>query len=338
MNDINRRTVLKGMAAGGAGLMLGTMPVFAQSSNKLVFMEPYDMALEYLHEMNAIVGGHFEKEGLTVEIASIRNTSAAIQQVVTGQAFVSRVGLLDVFKASEAQTEPVFSVGTSLQHGIFSVVSREGDPIRTPEDFKGKLVGLASIGGGQENMLNLLLAGAGVPFEAVQRQAIGSNAGNVEILKAKRVDAFLATVETSLILKRNKEPVEIWPASKYAPLPGGVLLMTKKFATENPETAVKFVRAMRNSALEANTEDAGKILDRITAKFDLAANDDRDFRIAAIKAYNEMTFVNGADNVMRNVPEVMKLSAELASKAKIVEVKDVDSLYTNEYFDKAIKA
>ncbi len=151
MNDINRRTVLKGMAAGGAGLMLGTMPVFAQSSNKLVFMEPYDMALEYLHEMNAIVGGHFEKEGLTVEIASIRNTSAAIQQVVTGQAFVSRVGLLDVFKASEAQTEPVFSVGTSLQHGIFSVVSREGDPIRTPEDFKGKLVGLASIGGGNSS-------------------------------------------------------------------------------------------------------------------------------------------------------------------------------------------
>jgi len=73
------------------------MPVFAQSAGKLVFMEPCDMAMEYIHEMNAIVGGHFEKEGLTVEIASIRNTFAAIQQVVTGQAFVGRVGLLDVF-------------------------------------------------------------------------------------------------------------------------------------------------------------------------------------------------------------------------------------------------
>ncbi|MDQ6432524.1 ABC transporter substrate-binding protein [Mesorhizobium sp. LHD-90] len=334
---MKRRTVLKAMAAGSAGFMFGSMPVLAQSSGKLVFMEPYDMALEYIHEMNAIVGGHFEKEGLDVEIASIRNTSAAIQQVVTEQAFVGRVGLLDVFKASEAQSEPVISVGTSLHHGIFNVVSRAGDPIRTPEEFKDKLVGLASIGGGQENMLNLLLAGAGVPFDSVNRQAIGSNAGNVEILKAGRVDAFLATVESALLLKRNNEPVEIWPASKYAPLPGGVLLMTRKFAEANPETVVKFLRAMRNSALEINTEDSGKILDRITAKFDIAANEDRDFRIAAIKAYNEMSFVNGEENVMRNVPDVMTMAADLASKANIVSVQDVNSLYTNEYIDAAIK-
>lgn len=333
----NRRTVLKGMVAGSAGFMFGSMPVFAQSPGKLVFMEPYDMALEYVHEMNAIVGGHFEKEGLTVEIASIRNTSAAIQQVVTEQAFVGRVGLLDVFKAAQAQSEPVHSVGTSLHHGIFNVISRAGDPILKPEDFKGKLVGLASIGGGQENMLNLLLAGAGVPFDSVTRQAIGSNAGNVEILKAGRVDAFLATVESALLLKRNNEPVEIWPASKYAPLPGGVLLMTKKFTAANGETVTKFLRAMRNSALEINAEDGGKILDRITPKFELSANPDRDFRIAAIKAYNEMSFVNGEENVMRNVPDVVKNAADLASKANIVTVTDVDSLYTNEFIDAAIK-
>ena len=188
-----------------------------------------------------------------------------------------------------------------------------------------------------ENVLNMMLAGAGVPTDSVNKQAIGSNAGNVEVLKAGRVDAFLATIETSILLKRANEPVEIWPASKYVPLPGGVMLMTRKFADANRETVVKFIRAMRNSALEVNSEDTGKILDRIVAKYDIVANEDRDFRIEAIKAYNEMAIVNGLDNVMRNVPEVMKLSAELTEKAKIVEVPNVEDLYSNEYFDEAVK-
>ncbi|MCO5073047.1 MAG: ABC transporter substrate-binding protein [Rhizobiaceae bacterium] len=335
--NIKRRTMLQGMVASGAGLMFGSMPVFAQSPGKLIFMEPFDMALEYVHELNGVVGGHFEKEGLDIEIATIRGTPVAAQQVVTGSAFTARVGILDVFRAAAAQSEPVFSAGTSLHHGIFVVVSRSGDPVRTPDELKGKTVGLASLGGGMENVLNMMLAGAGVPTDSVNKQAIGSNAGNVEVLKAGRVDAFLATIETSILLKRANEPVEIWPASKYVPLPGGVMLMTRKFADANRETVVKFIRAMRNSALEVNSEDTGKILDRIVAKYDIVANEDRDFRIEAIKAYNEMAIVNGLDNVMRNVPEVMKLSAELTEKAKIVEVPNVEDLYSNEYFDEAVK-
>ena len=333
---VNRRTLLKGMAVAGGGFLCGSLPVFAQSKTKLVFMEPYDMAFEYIHEMNAVVGGHFAKEGLEVDIGSIRNTSAAIQQVVTNQAICARTGLLDVFRAQDAQSEPVYSVGTSLHKGIFYVVSRASDPILKPADFAGKTVGLASLGGGTENMLNLLLAGEDVPFDSVERQAIGSNAGNVEVLKQGRVDAFLATVETAILLRRNNEPVEIWAASDFAPLPGGVILMTKKYAGENSDTVIKFMRAMRNSALELLDMDPGAALDRITAKYDVVANEDREFRIEAIKAYNDMSVAQGRENVMRNVDAVMERSAELASKAGIVEVEDVSRTYTNEFIDAAI--
>lgn len=336
--NLTRRNLLQGMVAGSAGFMFGSLPVFAQAPGKLIFMEPYDMALEYVHELNAIVGDHFAKEGLDIEIGSIRGTSSAVQQVITGAAFTARVGLLDVFRAAEAQNEPVISAGTSFHHGVFMVVSRSGDPITKPEDLQGKRVGLAALGGGMENVLNLLLAGANVPFESVERQAIGSNAGNVEILKLGRVDAFLATIETCILLERDNEPVNIWPASQYAPVPGGVLLMTRKFADANRDTVVKFIRAMRNSAIEVKNTDPGVILDRMVARFDIVANDDRDFRIEALKAYNELALVNGEENIMRNVPEVMALSAELASKANIVNVENVEELYTNEFFDEAVKS
>src|SRR4029450_13797152 len=103
---VTRRSLLKAAAAGGALIWTAKMPALAQSSTKLLFMEPFDLALEYLHEMNAVVGGHFKAQGLDVEINNARGTAVAIQQVAAGQAAVSRVGALDLMKAAAAQDMP----------------------------------------------------------------------------------------------------------------------------------------------------------------------------------------------------------------------------------------
>ncbi|GGA59939.1 hypothetical protein GCM10011385_12090 [Nitratireductor aestuarii] len=334
---LTRRMLLKGAAAGGAYLAMGGLPVFAQSATKLVFMEPFDLTLEYLPEMNAVVGGHFEKEGLEVEITNVRGTAVGIQQVIAGQANFTRVGLLDLFKASASQDTKLVSVATSLQGGIFSLVSREGDPINSPEELRGKTVGVASLGGGQENILNLMLAGAGIPVADVPRQAIGSSAGNVEILKQGRVDAFIANIETALLLRMTNEPVKIWSTTQFAPLPGGVIGTTEKFATENHDTVVKFVRAMRNSALEIKAADPAEILDRVASKFDLTVTEDREFRLEAIKAYNELALAQGDENVMRNVPEVFEEAARLVGAADIMQIDDVSSLFSTAFYDEAVK-
>ncbi len=334
---VSRRAFLKATAAGSTVLLAGGMPVFAQSATKLVFMEPFDLALEYVTEMNAVVGGHFEKEGLDVSITNVRGTAVGIQQVIAKQANVTRIGLLDLMKASGSQDAKIISVGTSLQGGIFNLVSRNDAPINTPADLKGKIVGVASLGGGQENVLNLMLSGAGIKPEEVERQAIGSNAGNVEILKQGRVDAFIASTETALILQMNNEPVEIWSTSKFAPLPGGVIMMTDEFAQANRDTVVKFLRAMRASALEIIDTDPAVILDRVVAKFEITTNEDRTFRLNSIKAYNDLTLAQGRENVMRNVPEVFAAAAKLVTDAGIVAVPDAAVLYDNSFADEAFK-
>ncbi len=334
---VSRRTFLKATAAGSTVFLAGGMPVFAQSATKLVFMEPFDLALEYVTEMNAVVGGHFGKEGLDVSITNVRGTAVGIQQVIAKQATVTRIGLLDLMKASASQDAKIISVGTSLQGGIFNLVSRKDAPINTPADLKGKIVGVASLGGGQENVLNLMLSGAGIKPEEVERQAIGSNAGNVEILKQGRVDAFIASTETALILQMNNEPVEIWSTSKFAPLPGGVIMMTDEFAQANRDTVVKFLRAMRASALEIIDTDPAVILDRVVAKFEITTNEDRDFRLNAIKAYNDLTLAQGKENVMRNVPEVFAAAAKLVTGAGIVAIPDAAALYDNSFADEAFK-
>lgn len=336
-NAVSRRSFLKGAAVGSSVFLAGGLPVFAESATKLVFMEPFDLALEYAHEMNAVAGGHFEKEGLDVSITNARGTAVGIQQVIANQATTTRIGLLDLLKAAGSQEAKILSVGTSLQGGIFNVVSRKDAPINSPADFKGKTVGVASLGGGQENVLNLMLSSVGIKPEEVERQAIGSNAGNVEILKQGRVDAFIASTETALILQMNKEPIDVWPTSKFTPLPGGVIMMTSAFAEGNRPTVVKFLRAMRASALEIIDTDPAVILDRIVAKFDITTNDDRAFRLAAIRTYNELTLAQGRDNVMRNVPSVFEAAAKLVNDAGIVAVPNVAALYDNSFADEAFK-
>jgi len=335
--SVSRRRVLSGIAAGGALALGARAPVFAQSMPKLVFMEPFDLALEYIHEMNADVGGHFKAQGIEVQVTNARGTSIAIQQVVAKQATVTRVGALDLMKAVSAQPVPLVSVATSLQEAIFSLVSLKSAPINAPADMKGKTIGVASIGGGQENTLNLLLASAGIPVADVPRQAIGSSAGNVELLKQGRVNGFFATVENSLTLVRANEPVVVWSAGKLAPMPGGAIVMRRDFAAENADLTTKFLRAMYASAVELLTADLNMVLDRVEKKYELATEKTRAFRVEAIKAYNGLAMSQGRDNLLRNVPEVWRKAVELTNKAGIVKVGDADQLYVNTYIDAARK-
>jgi ABC-type nitrate/sulfonate/bicarbonate transport system substrate-binding protein len=336
-NSFSRRSVLGGIAAGMTTFVSGGLPVSAQSPTKLVFMEPFDIGLEYMHEMNAVVGGHFEKQGLDVTVTNARGTAVAIQQTVAGQVSITRAGALDLIKAAGAQETPLVSVATVLHQPIFSLISLKSAPIKSAADMKGKTIGVASIGGGQENTLNLLLAAGKVPVADVPRQAIGSSAGNVELLKQGRVAGFFATVENTLLLQRAGEPIEAWNSGDTAPAPGGVIIMTKAFTEKNPETVLKFVRAMRNSALECLSAEPGMILDRILTKFQITANADRNFRMDAIKAYNAMTASAGRENIMRNVPAIWDKAGELVVSAGVAKVADIKALYTNKFVDEAAK-
>ncbi len=334
---VTRRRVLSGIAAGGALTLAGRAPTFAQGSAKIVFMEPFDLAIEFIHEMNGVVGGHFKAQGLEVEITNVRGTAIALQQVIAKQAMVTRVGALDLMKAVAAQQMPLVSIATSLQEAIFNLVSLKSAPINSPAEMKGKTIGVASMGGGQENTLNLLLASANLPVSEVPRQAIGSSAGNIELLKQGRVNGFFATVENSITLLRANEPVVIWSAGKFAPMPGGAIVVRRDWATENAELATKFLRGLYASAVELLSADPTMVLDRVEKKYDLAAEKSREFRIEALKAYNRLALAQGRENLLRNVPEVWRTAAELVDKAGIVKVASADQLYANTYIDVARK-
>ncbi len=336
-DNISRRSVIQGIGAGTVLAMSPMQVAMAQGATKLTFFTAWSILLEQMHELNAIAGGYMEKEGLTIDMIPGKGTSLAIQQIVAEQAQVSRVGALDLIKASAAQETNLVSVGVSLQEGIFSVVSLDSNPVKSPMDMKGKQIGVASIGGGTENILNLMLASAGVAIDDVPRQAVGSSPGNVELLKQGRLDAFFTTVDGAMTLRKDGEPVMIWSADRYAPMPGGAIIMRRDYAEQNKDTVVAFMRAMYASADELLVADPFMIIDRVSKAFDIDAPDDPNFRVWALSIYNYMALAYGRSNLLRNVPSVWENAVNQIASAGIAKVDDPTSIYTNEYIDAAMK-
>jgi ABC-type nitrate/sulfonate/bicarbonate transport system substrate-binding protein len=338
LNNLSRRSVIKGIGAGTVMAMSPMQVAMAQGTTKLTFFTAWSILLEQMHELNAIAGGHMEKEGLEIDMIPGKGTSLAIQQIVAEQAQVSRVGALDLIKASASQDVDLVSVGVSLQEGIFNVVSLDSNPIMGPEDMKGKQIGVASIGGGTENILNLMLANAGVAVEDVPRQAVGSSPGNVELLKQGRLDAFFTVVDGAMTLRRDNEPVMIWSADRYAPMPGGAIVMRRDYAEQNSDAVVAFMRAMYKSAEELLVADPSMIIDRVSEAFEIDAPDDKDFRVWALSIYNYMALAYGRSNLLLNVPSVWESAVEQISSAGIATLDNPESVYTNEYIDAAMKS
>ena len=337
LDKISRRSVIQGI---GAGAVLAASPIqvaLAQGATKLTFFTAWSILLEQMHELNAIAGGHMEKAGLDIKMIPGKGTSLAIQQIVAQEAQVSRVGALDLIKAAAAQTTALVSIGVSLQEGIFSVVSLDSKPVMGPSDMKGKQIGVASIGGGTENMLNLMLVNAGVSIDDVPRQAVGSSPGNVELLKQGRLDAFFTTVDGAMTLRKDNEAVTIWSADRYAPMPGGAIIMRRDYAEQNKDTVVAFMRAMYASAEELLVADPFMIIDRVSKAIEIDAPDDKNFRVWALSIYNYMALAYGHSNLLRNVPKVWENAVNQISSAGIAKLDNPESIYTNEYIDAAMK-
>jgi len=340
-----RRNFLKMMAVGGTIVIGGfKSPAFAQAGGKHIFFLPFDLIVEFVFELNAVVGGHFKAQGLDIDVVNVRGTAITVQQLLAKRASFGEMGALDLMKANASQKtqaapekSQLVSIATIAQSGIFATVSLKSAPIMSPEDMRGKTIGVLSIGGGTENMLDLMLAAANIPAKDVPRQAIGGGMASVELLKQNRVAAFVTTVETVIAIERAKEPVVAWNVERFAPLPGQIYAVTTEFMEANPAIVTKTLRALLASHREVNSSDVDKILDRINSKYEITGDKDRGFQREALKAHIKLNLSQGPQNLLRNMPALWNTSAALFHKAGFAKL-EAGKLYTNRFIDEAYRS
>ena len=236
----------------------------------------YGPVANNLPTMLAFEKGFFKDEGLDVELIE---TASGANPVITGlisgdlhaQGTLGWATIITV----EAESPGTFKTyGNCFEEGEFyqnAFIVKKNSGIKSVSDFKGKKIGMYK-STTTYTWLKLILEKNGLdPEKDVNILQVDINL-QTAILASGQVDVLFAHEPfiTISLEDENNELLEINPKAKYVldPAPGGpVVMFTKKFEFEHPETVEKIKRAFGKSIEEVsrNESESKKILPEYTA-------------------------------------------------------------------------
>lgn len=183
---MQRRSVLKG-AVALAGILGATPSRAAGKSIKLAFCSQLLCIIPYVV---ATARGHFQKEGLEVELVYMRGGSAAMQALVGGAVDYSATSL-DVALQAYAHGAAVKRFATTGKLPLFAlaVSPQNAAKISALKDLEGKTVGVSGLGNADHALALYLLKQANADASKVQFATIGTNL--LEALRQGQLDAGL---------------------------------------------------------------------------------------------------------------------------------------------------
>ncbi len=199
--------------------------------------------------------GYFKDEGLDVHFAGVAGSQPALQMVLGGNGDVAAMQPITLFqmRPKGANAKAFY---TWVRHNWFYPVVIEGSPIKSLKDFKGKTIGVASMGASMIPFMKLVLADAGLdPERDVKFVASGGGAGAAALLKQGQVDilglwsAQYAAMENAGFKFQKFVDVNPIKSMSFAV----TYAATEEWLRGNPKVAVGLGRAWARGTLFAMT-------------------------------------------------------------------------------------
>jgi ABC-type nitrate/sulfonate/bicarbonate transport system substrate-binding protein len=333
-----RRRFLAGAAAASASVAAPFVRA-SRAADEVGVVFPLGFSIDFFDAMNAFSGGHYAREGINAKIIGANTGVQMTQLVVSGQALFGRGSPPDQVRAVAAKQSAPISIATICQGCNFRVFSLKSKPVLEPKDFKGKIVGLITAASPTGIYLDVMLAQAGLSGNDVERQTTGGTPGAFEILKQGRVDVFLSTLSVAVALKRANEPVEVWSPDKYLPLPGQNYLAMPDTIAAQPDLMLRFLRAIKASALEMMAGPMAPLITRAGKDFEIPSAADLDGNVEYLETgIKEMWLSEGRENLLLNLPRRWEGGVAALHAAKLIETVDPSVLYTNKFIAEVMKA
>ncbi|MGK7868007.1 ABC transporter substrate-binding protein [Falsiroseomonas sp. E2-1-a20] len=327
------------LALGAGGLIALTLrDTRAQSTRAMTFITPFSYILAFVDVLNAKGGGYFERAGLDVTIEQGRGSAMAVQQIVGGGGLLSRTGVGDHIRASSRPGgDDLIAVGTISQGSPFYVISAPSKPIRTPEDMAGKTIGVLSVGGATEIVLDVMLQARGVDRARVARQVAPNSPAGLQLIEQGRIDGYIVSAGVPIALQAANTPHVSWNTDDVAPIPGQCYIARRSTLAQNGDLVVRFLRAVKLSLDDMLADaDLSKTLANLRG-FEIAEM--RNAATAPLILRNEMQFwlTAGRENILRNVPERWQRGYDLMAAAGFTPPGlRADTLYTNDFVNRAL--
>ncbi|MRX51852.1 ABC transporter substrate-binding protein [Paracoccus sp. S-4012] len=196
----------------------------------------------------AIDNGHFEAEGLTVEISAGQGSLDAIPKVATGAYPVGFADMASLIKFLDQNPDaPVTAVMMFYDKPAFSIVGRKSLGIEAPKDLEGHTLG-APPPDGAWAQFPVFAAENDIDVSQVTIEPVGFPTrepmlaeGQVDAVTGFSFTSFLNTVRLGV----PEEDMTVLLMADYGlDLYGNAIIANTDFAAENPEKVTGFLRAV----------------------------------------------------------------------------------------------
>jgi NitT/TauT family transport system substrate-binding protein len=196
---LRRRSVLQGAAvlagvlAGSAGAARGDAKrVKLAFCSQLLCIIPYEVAR---------AGGHFQREGLDVELVYTRGGNAAMQALVGGAVDYAATSL-DVALQAYAHGATIRRFATTGRLPLFAVATapKRAADITGLKSLEGHAIGISALGNADHALALYLLKKAGADPGRVRFATLGTNI--LEALRQGQVDAGLVQEPALTLVSR----------------------------------------------------------------------------------------------------------------------------------------
>lgn len=335
---MKRRQFLKSTAALSAGSMLpgiGVGQVMAEEAGRLVFLTPQGYSLAFSAIMYGQSGGFFAEEGLDVHVEGGRGAAQTIQLVAAEQVDISRTGGANYMITRIEQSAPVIAIATIAQISPFFMISPADAPIIDAEDYIGRTVGMASLGGSMEATLDLMLRRNGLDPAEVNRERVADTPAGFGLIEAGRLHGFFGNVSTATRLQAEGLPIAIEPVRDG--IPGQVYIAHENTVAERPGELAAFLRgayrAIQDMVERGN--DLEPVIESMRSMFDIPGSENTEVAIQDLKGNRDLWIANGADNALRCDPDQWAEGEALLRDAGSITSESDLELYTNQFWDQA---
>lgn len=260
MRILSRRlALLAGLATLGAAF---APPASAQTKVKMILNWKYQgpQALFFIAQDK----GYFKAEGLDVQMDQGEGSAAAITKVATGAydiGFGDINALIDL--ASKRPEEAPIAVYTLYNVPPFAIAVKADGPIKTPKDLEGKTIG----GPANDAALKLFPAFAKTAKIDPAKVTITNMQPNLreQMLQRGQVDGVFGFVNT-ITFSAKAAGINVARDFRFLSygdygmdLYSNTIVVSKKFAKENPKAVEGFLRAINRGVKDMIADPAGSV-------------------------------------------------------------------------------
>jgi NitT/TauT family transport system substrate-binding protein len=193
--------------------------------------------------------GIFQKNGLDVDVRLIAGGSTAMAAVVSGETPFSQLGGSEALGAASGGAEIVVLAITSPTSSFVLDVTND---IKTPQDLKGKRLGISNIGGSSDIALHVALRKLGLdPDKDVNISATGSTANRRAALESGALQGAMELPADAVALESHGFWRMLDQAVLKTPATGQGVIAQRAYVNAHHDVAQKYIDSIMQAGVWA---------------------------------------------------------------------------------------